>query len=73
MEGFFDKVFQEIGDFRKEEMMIVGDSLTSDIQGGNNAGIVTCWYNPAGKEWPANLRVDYDIRDIGEVARIVGQ
>ncbi len=73
MEGFFDKVFQEIGDFRKEEMMIVGDSLTSDIQGGNNAGIVTCWYNPAGKERPANLRVDYDIRDIGEVARIVGQ
>ena len=73
MKGFFEKTFQEIGAFCKEEMMIVGDSLTSDIQGGNNAGIVTCWYNPAGKERPADLRIDYDIRDIGEVADIVGR
>ena len=52
--------------------MIVGDSLTSDIQGGNNAGIVTCWYNPAGEKSSADLRIDYEIKDIKEVVTIVG-
>ena len=72
MKGFFERVFQEIGNFRKDEMMIVGDSLTSDIQGGNNAGIVTCWYNPAGEKSPADLRIDYEIKDIKEGVTIVG-
>lgn len=71
MKGFFDRVFQEIGTYEKDELMIVGDSLTSDIQGGSNAGIVTCWYNPDGLERPEGLRIDYDIRDIKEVLEIV--
>lgn len=72
MKGFFDTVFCEIGECRKDEMLIVGDSLTSDIQGGNNAGILTCWYNPEGGERPENLRIDYEIRDIEQVLEIVG-
>lgn len=71
MKGFFDRVFQEIGAYEKDEMMIVGDSLTSDIQGGINAGIVTCWYNPDGMERPEGLRIDHEIRDIKEILRIV--
>ena len=49
---FFDHVFQQIGDYEKDEIMIVGDSLSSDMKGGNNAGIICCWYHPqeAGKE-----------------------
>lgn len=43
---FFDYVFRQIGDYGKDEIMIVGDSLTSDMKGGNNAGIVCCWYHP---------------------------
>lgn len=43
---FFNYVFRQIGDYRKDEVMIVGDSLTSDMKGGNNAGIVCCWYHP---------------------------
>ena len=43
---FFDKVLEEIKPADRSSILIVGDSLTSDIQGGNNAGIVTCWYNP---------------------------
>lgn len=43
---FFDKVFAQIGYLDRETVLIVGDSLTSDIRGGNNAGIRTCWYNP---------------------------
>lgn len=69
--GFFEKVFETIGEYDKSEMMIIGDSLTSDIQGGNNVGIVTCWFNPGGKKEETDLRIDYEIRDLGEILKIV--
>lgn len=68
--GFFDTVFAEIGEYSGEEVLIVGDSLTSDIQGGVNAGIKTCWFNPEGKENTSGLKPDYEIRDIGEVLKL---
>ena len=65
--AFFDKVFKEIGDMDRDTVLIVGDSLTSDIRGGNNAGIRTCWYNP-GHEVPIEgVHVDYEITDLHEV------
>lgn len=70
--GFFDAVFAAIGTYEKDEVLIVGDSLTSDIQGGNNAGILCCWYNPAGAAVPDHLRVDYDIRNLNELTAIIG-
>lgn len=69
--GFFDAVFAEIGEFVRNEVLIVGDSLTSDIQGGVNAGIKTCWFNPKGVENTSDLQPDYEIRDIGEVLEIL--
>jgi len=45
----------------------VGDSLTSDILGGNNAGIKTCWYNPKGLSNDLGVSVDYEIKDLNEV------
>ena len=69
--GFFDAVFAEIGEYAKDEVLIVGDSLTSDIQGGVNAGIKTCWFNPKGVVNTSALKPDYEIRDIGEVPEIV--
>jgi len=69
--GFFDAVFAAIGDYEKDEVLIVGDSLTSDIQGGNNAGILCGWYNPGGQPVPDGLRVDYDIRDLNAVEIIL--
>lgn len=69
--GFFDAVFAEIGEYNKDEVLIVGDSLTSDIQGGVNAGIKTCWFNPKGVENTSALKPDYEIKDIGEVPEIV--
>lgn len=75
--GFFDVVLGQIGDYRKEEIMIVGDSLTSDIKGGNNAGIVCCWYHPGrqdGKEASVNgLRIDYEIQNLQQVKEIVAK
>ena len=64
---FFDQVFAAIGPVEKGETMIVGDSLTSDIRGGDNAGIVTCRYNPEGIKAPEGYRIDPEIRDLHEV------
>jgi 2-haloacid dehalogenase len=54
----FDVTFEALGAPDQSGALMVGDNLGSDIAGGNNAGIDTCWYNPAGKpasaEHPAN-------------------
>lgn len=68
--GFFDQVFETLGEVDKKQVMIVGDSLTSDIKGGNNAGIVTCWYNPEKKKAAEEYKIDYEITDLHEVIEI---
>lgn len=68
---FFNLVKQKIGPVADDEILIVGDSLTSDMKGGNNAGIRCCWYNPSGKQKPADLRIDYEIRNLQEVKDIL--
>lgn len=68
---FFDYVFNQIGNYQKEEIMIVGDSLTSDMQGGNNAGIKCCWYNPRNKENRLGLYIDYTIQHLWQVKEII--
>ena len=69
--GFFDAVWAEIGSYEKDEVMIVGDSLTSDIQGGNNAGILCCWYNPKGYENAEGLRIEYEVKDLREIRKLI--
>lgn len=61
---FFDTAFARIGDFDRSKTMIVGDSLTSDIQGGINAGILTCWVNPTGAPGKPGICPDYEIPSI---------
>lgn len=68
--GFFEAVWKKIGTFAPDEVLIVGDSLTSDIKGGNNAGIKTCWFNPNRSPAPADLRIDYEITELREVPEI---
>ena len=69
---FFNKVFADIGSIDKDEVLIVGDSLTSDICGGNNAGILTCWYNPKKIVSVGDYKIDYEIADIHEIYEILG-
>lgn len=69
--GIFDYAFDKLGLSSKEGVLIVGDSLTSDIQGGNNYGIDTCWYNPFGKENKTGIRPTYEIQDLLELRGIV--
>ncbi|MBR5565841.1 MAG: YjjG family noncanonical pyrimidine nucleotidase [Roseburia sp.] len=68
---FFDKVFESIGTYEMDEVMIVGDSLTSDIKGGNNAGILTCWYNPKKLAPTPNINVDVEISNLWEIEQIL--
>jgi putative hydrolase of the HAD superfamily len=59
---FFEIVMQRIGQPPKAEVLVIGDSLTSDIQGGNNAGFDTCWYNPTGSAPDPRFPATYEIR-----------
>ena len=68
---FFDKVFSVLGDIDRSRVMIVGDSLTSDILGGRNAGIVTCWYNPGGKPADGGVYPDHEISNLREVFSLI--
>ena len=69
--GFFEKVFSAIHPEDLSTVMIVGDSLTSDMQGGINANIKTCWYNPEGKPLPEQYQIDHIISDLHEVVDLV--
>ena len=69
--GFFDHVSEKIGEYKKEEVMIVGDSLTSDMQGGNNAGIVCCWYNPNHLENTKDVNINYEIDNLWQIEEIL--
>ena len=63
--AYFDIVFRGIGQPPKESVLIIGDSLTSDMQGGLDYGIDTCWYNPKGKT--SDLAVTYQISRLEEL------
>jgi YjjG family noncanonical pyrimidine nucleotidase len=63
----FDIAFQRMGGPARDRVMIVGDSLSSDIQGGSDYGIHTCWFNPGGRSRPDEPRIDYEIADLGEL------
>lgn len=64
---FFDICFAEIPDFSLSETVIIGDSLSSDIKGGINAGITTVWFNPKGIENDNDIKPDYTIKELSEV------
>jgi len=67
---FFEGCFEKIENFNRDEAIIIGDSLTSDILGGINAGIRTCLYNP--KEKPTgNIKPDYEVTSLDEIPRLL--
>ena len=58
---FYEKIGQQIEGFSKEKTLMIGDSLTADIQGGNNAGIDTIWYNPHHLENKTQAQPTYEV------------
>lgn len=69
--AYFEACFAEIPDFVKEKAVIVGDSLTSDIQGGINAGIRTVWFNPKGEPGDREIVADAEIRSLLELPELL--
>ncbi len=68
---YFDYVFESLGITDKREVLIIGDSLTSDMKGGYNAGIDTCWFNPLHNKNSLNIPVTYEVDDLGKLYDIV--
>lgn len=69
--AFFDHVFRAVPGLTRDNALLIGDSLTSDIQGANNVGLPCCWFDPKGLPRPQGLRVDYVIRNLEELYDIV--
>ena len=69
--AFFDHVFRKIGLSDKSEALIIGDSLTSDMQGGIFAGIDTCWFNPKHSQNTSGIPVTYEIDDLRKLEKIL--
>lgn len=68
---YFQAAFSQIPDFDPAKAMIVGDSLTSDIAGGINAGIATCWVNPQHSTAPSHLQPDYEIEALPQLEALL--
>ncbi len=69
--GFFQYAFSQIPDFDPEKTLIIGDSLTSDIKGGVQAGIKTCWFNPNRLPYTGDFKPDYEIEHLWDVLRVM--
>ena len=65
--AYFDYVFQAVPGLTPENGLVIGDSLSSDIQGANNAGLDCCWFNPKGLPRPEDLRIDFEARTLEEI------
>ena len=68
---YFDAVLEKIGEKDKEKILVIGDSLTSDIKGAMNAGLPCCWLNPSGAQLPDEYKADYIIGDVRELPEVV--
>ncbi len=70
-EVFFERVLEALGNPDKRECLVIGDSLSSDIDGGNRVGIDTCWYDPSGLLPPAHIVPTVQVASYGELRRFL--
>ena len=68
---YFDACFAALPGVAREACILVGDSLTSDMKGAENAGVASCWFNPEGKVKDVEVRTDYEIRRLEELIPIL--
>ena len=64
---FFNAIFEKLGNIDKKEIIIVGDNLMSDILGGINSGIDTCWINPKGLPIDNNIKPTYVVKKVTDL------
>lgn len=68
---YFAAVFERIGLADKARVLVIGDSLSSDIQGGVNFGLDTCWYNPQGQDGSQKIKATYEIQQLGDLVDLL--
>lgn len=68
---YYQYVFSRVPELSPENTLVIGDSLSTDILGANQAGLPCCWYNPQGKAHDSALRIDYEIQDLTELLDLV--
>ena len=68
---YFEAAFDRIPGFDPAECLMVGDSLTSDILGGKNAGMRTVWVNPNHKIAPETIKPDYEIELLADLPALL--
>ena len=69
--AFFDKVCDALSITDRSQVVMVGDSLSSDVLGGNRAGIDTIWYNPGHTSLTGPARPTYTVDSYGEICRLL--
>lgn len=70
---FFEYCFEKMGRRDVENMLIIGDSLTSDIRGGNNVGADTLWFNPHKQENRPGVHVNYEASSLKEIEELLAK
>ncbi|MFE4708057.1 YjjG family noncanonical pyrimidine nucleotidase [Peribacillus simplex] len=73
MKEFFDYVFACIPDFKPEQGLIIGDSLSADIRGGQLAGMDACWFNPEWKQNETGIEPTYEIQQLSDLYSIINK
>lgn len=68
---FFDYVKANIKDFKEKDTLVIGDSLTSDIKGGRDAGMDTCWFTRERQEEPGEIVPTYIIHELPELFSVL--
>ena len=68
---YFEYVFSHIAGFDKQKALIVGDSLSADILGGNNSGIDSCWFNRNNEENTTGITPAYVINNLNELHKLI--
>ena len=70
---FYEKIGARIPNFDKNHALMIGDSLSADIQGGNNAGIDTIWYNPHHLENKTQAHPTYEVHSYKDLLNCLGE
>lgn len=70
--AFFDYCLERLEERDRDRILIVGDSMTSDILGGIQAGIRTCWYNPGEQSHSYDYSADYEIAVLPQICEVLG-
>jgi YjjG family noncanonical pyrimidine nucleotidase len=68
---FFEKALESLPTKNKDEIMIIGDSLTADIKGGIDFGIKTCWFNLKNQPCSSEIIPDYTVKTLEEIENIL--